>query len=102
MKEKKKEESLIALEIKKRKMIYCPISSEELNNFSNEVRNNQLKLKNDLKLKKLQLEELWKERKDLIPPHKSKFELSNIQRDNDFKQQQILKKKESKKTGWKG
>ena len=93
---KKKEESLIALEIKKRKMIYCPISSEELNNFSNEVRNNQLKLKNDLKLKKLQLEELWKERKDLIPPHKSKFELSNIQRDNDFKQQQILKKERIK------
>jgi hypothetical protein len=87
-----KEESLIALENKKRKMMFCPISSEELNNFSNEVRNNQMKLKNDLKLKKLQLEELWRERKELIPSHKSKFELSNIQRDNEFKQQQILKK----------
>ena len=87
-----KEESLIALENKKRKMMYCPISSEELNNFSNEVRNNQLKLKNDLKLKKLQLEELWKERKELIPAYKSKFELSNMQRDNDIKQQQLLKK----------
>ena len=49
-----KEESLIALENKKRKMMCCPISSEELNKFSNEVRNNQLKLKNDLKLKKMQ------------------------------------------------
>ena len=87
-----KEESLIALENKKRKMMYCPISSEELNNFSNEVRNNQLKLKNDLKLKKLQLEELWKERIELIPAYKSKFELSNMQRDNDIKQQQLLKK----------
>ena len=87
-----KEESLISLENKKRKMMYCPISSEELNNFSNEVRNNQLKLKNDLKLKKLQLEELWKERIELIPAYKSKFELSNMQRDNDIKQQQLLKK----------
>lgn len=87
-----KEESLIALENRKRKMMFCPISSEELNKFSNEVRNNQLKLKNELKLKKLQLEELWRERRDLIPSHKSKFEISNIQRDNDFKQQQILKK----------
>ena len=87
-----KEESLIALEIKKRKMMFTPISSEELNQFSDEVRNNQLKLKNDLKLKKLQLEEIWRERKDLIPSHKSIFELSNIQRDNDFKQQQIMEK----------
>ena len=87
-----KEESLIALENKKRKMKFSPISSEELNQFSNEVRNNQLKQKNDLKLKKLQLEELWRERKDLIPSHKSIFELSNMQRDNDFKQQQIMEK----------
>ncbi len=89
---KDKEESLISLENKKRKMMYCPISSEELNKFSNEVRNNQLKLKNDLKLKKIQLEELWRERKELIPSYKSKFELSNMKRDNDFKQQEILKK----------
>ena len=92
----KKEELLITLENNKRKIKYSPISSEELNQFSNFIKNEQLKVKNELKTKKLQLEEIWKERKGLIPEHKSKFELLNIKMDNEAKEEKLLKKEEIK------
>ena len=88
----RKEESLIILENNKRKIRFSPISSEELNEFSNEIKKKQLQNKNDLKMKKLQLEELWKERKKLLPEHKSKFELMNIKNDNDVKEELLLRK----------
>ena len=92
----KKEELLITLENNKRKIKYSPISSEELNQFSNFIKNEQLKVKNELKTKKLQLEEIWKERKGLIQEHKSKFVLLNIKMDNDAKEEKLLKKEEIK------
>ena len=90
----RKEESLILLENNKRKIYYSPISSEELNQFSNEVMKKQLENKNELKKRKNQLEELWKERKKLLPEHKSIFEIRNIKSDNDSKEEDLLKKKQ--------
>jgi len=92
----REEEKLIILENNKRKIKFSPISSEELNNFSNDIKAKQLKLKNDLKIKKQQLEELWKERKGLIPQYKSKFEINNIKNDIYAKKELLLKKEQIK------
>ena len=80
-----KQEALYKLEIEKRKLRYKPISSEELINFSNEVRKNEKILKTELDKKKKQMEELWKERKNLLPKFHSKFMNLNIDMDNEAK-----------------
>ena len=82
---KMRQEALYKLEIEKRKLRYKPISSEELNNFSNEVRKNEKILKTELDKKKKQMEELWKERKNLLPKFHSKFMNLNIDMDNEAK-----------------
>ena len=68
----KNEQELIDIENKKRKDYYSPITAEELNNFSNEVKKNRAKLKLDLEKKKIQMEELWRERKSLLPKYRNK------------------------------
>ena len=88
---KMKEESLYRLENEKRKFKYQPISSEELNNFSNEVKRNERILRLELDKKKKQMEELWKERKNLLPKYHSKFMDLNIELDNEAKDELILK-----------
>ena len=88
---KLKEESLLQMEIEKRKQKFVPISSEELNNFSNEVRKNEKILKTELAKKKKQMEELWKERKNLLPRYRSKFMDLNIELDKEAKEENILK-----------
>ena len=90
------EESLLQIEKEKRKMKYLPISSEELNNFSNEVKKNEKILKSELKKKKKQMEELWKERKNLLPKYHSKFMDLNIDLDNEAKEEIFLKKEKLK------
>ena len=97
---KMRQEALYKLEIEKRKLRYKPISSEELNNFSNEVRKNEKILKTELDKKKKQMEELWKERKNLLPKFHSKFMNLNIDMDNEAKnekknlQEEKIKNKE--------
>ena len=97
---KMKQEALYKLEIEKRKLRYKPISSEELINFSNEVRKNEKILKTELDKKKKQMEELWKERKNLLPKFHSKFMNLNIDMDNEAKnekkslQEEKIKNKE--------
>ena len=93
---KMKEESLYRIENEKRKFKYQPISSEELNNFSNEVKKNEKILKIELDKKKKQMEELWKERKNLIPKYHSKFMDLNIELDNEAKGELILKQEKLK------
>ena len=90
------EEALIELENNKRKIKYSPISSEELNKFSNDIRKKQLQVKNELKQKRIQLEEIWKERKALMPEHKSKFQLLNKKYENDAKEIILLKQEQIK------
>ena len=93
---KMKEESLYRLENEKRKFKYQPISSEELNNFSNEVKRNERILRLELDKKKKQMEELWKERKNLLPKYHSKFMDLNIELDNEAKDELILKQERLK------
>ena len=93
---KMKEESLLQIEKEKRKMKYLPISSEELNNFSNEVKKNEKILQSELKKKKKQMEELWKERKNLLPKYHSKFMDLNIDLENEAKEEILLKKEKLK------
>ncbi len=93
---KMKEESLLKMEKEKRKMKYLPISSEELNNFSNEVKKNEKILQSELKKKKKQMEELWKERKNLLPKYHSKFMDLNIDLENEAKDEILLKQEKLK------
>ena len=93
---KMKEESLFQLEKEKRKFKYLPISSEELNNFSKEVQKNEKILKSELSKKKKQMEDLWKERKSLLPKYHSKFMDINIDMDNEAKEELILKQEKLK------
>ena len=93
---KMKEESLLKIEKEKRKMKYLPISTEELNNFSNEVKKNEKILQSKLKKKKKQMEELWKERKNLLPKYHSKFMDLNIDLENEAKDEILLKQEKLK------
>ena len=88
---KMKEESLLQIEKEKRKFKYLPISSEELNNFSKEVQKNEKILKLELSKKKKQMEDLWKERKSLLPKYHSKFMDYNIDIGNEAKEELLLK-----------
>ena len=94
---KKKEEMLLKLEKEKRKQKYLPISSEELNNFSKEVSKNKKILETELDLKKKKMEEIWKERKNLIPKYHSKFMDLNIEYDKEAKEELLLKQEKLKK-----
>ncbi len=92
----KSEEDLILLSNNKRNILYKPLSSEELNNFSNKVKKEENKIKNNLEIKKKKLEEFWKERKDTLPKHKSKFLMNNILNDKKEKEDLLLKKEKIK------
>ena len=91
-----KEEALIQQEKKKRKMRLQPISSEELNKFSREVKRNERIFKEELGMKKIQMKELWQERKNLLPEYKSKFFEFNKQNEDKMKEELILKKERIK------
>ena len=93
---KLKEESYLKIEKEKRKFKYLPISSEELDNFSKEVQKNEKILKSELSKKKKQMEELWKERKNLLPKYHSKFMDLNIELDNEAKEELIVKQEKLK------
>ena len=93
---KQKEEMLLKMEKEKRKQKYLPISSEELNEFSKEVTKNKKLLETELGLKKKQMEEIWKERKNLLPKHHSKFMDLNIECDKEAKEELILKQERLK------
>ena len=95
-KRKQNEELLLKMEKEKRKQIYLPISSEELNNFSKEVTKNKKILEIELDLKKKQMEEIWKERKNLLPKYHSKFMDLNIEYDKEAKEELILKQEKLK------
>ena len=93
---KKKEEMLLKIEKEKRKQKYLPISSEELNNFSKEVTKNKKLLETELDLKKQKMEEIWKERKNLIPKYHSKFMDLNMEYDKEAKEELILRRERLK------
>ncbi len=92
----KEEENLVLIENKKRKIRLQPIKSEELNKFSKEVTDNERKLNEELKLKKMQMNNLWKERKSLLPEFKSKYFDINEKMSNELKEEEIQKKERVK------
>jgi len=97
-KEKQMEEVfLISLENERRRMKYSPISNDEINKFSQEVKNNQKILKAESEIKKLKLNLLWKERKKLLPDYKSKFQEMNNKNDEEKKYCDILKQEQIRK-----
>ena len=95
-KRKQNEEFLLKMEKERRKQKYLPISSEELNNFSREVTKNRKILETELDLKKKQMEEIWKERKNLLPKYHSKFMDLNVEYDKEAKEELILKQEKLK------
>ena len=86
------EEFEISIENEKRKLKLSPISIDELNQFSQEVKKNQKLLKVDLEIKKLNLNSLWKERKKLLPNYKSKFLDLSLKYDEEKKNLENNKK----------
>ena len=90
------EEAFVKKEIKKRKLKLQPISSYELNKFSKEVQRNEKIFQEELGMKKIQMKELWQERKNLLPEYKSKFFEYNKQNDEKMKEELILKKERIK------
>ena len=93
---RQKEQQLLEIEKEKRKQKYLPISSEELNNFSKEVVKNKKIFEKELGAKKKQMEEIWKERKNLLPKYHSKFMDLNIEYDKEAKEELILRQEKLK------
>ena len=81
---KEEENQLLNLQLLKRKEYFKPISSKELNEFTKEVINNEKRTFAELEQKKIQLEELFKERKDLLPKYHSQFYKINLDNEKEF------------------
>ena len=81
---KENEEALISLELAKRKQYYKPIDIKELEAFSKKVIESEKKTMIELEKKKIQLNELYKERKELLPKYHSKFYEYNLQNEKEF------------------
>ena len=81
---KEEENQLLNLQLLKRKELFKPISSQELNEFTKEVINNEKRTFAELEQKKIQLEELFKERKELLPKYHSQFYKINLENEKEL------------------
>ena len=81
---KEEENNLLNLQLLKRKEYFQPISSQELNDFTKEVINNEKRTFAELEQKKIQLKELFKERKELLPKYHSQFYKINLENEREF------------------
>ena len=81
---KQDENNYLKIQLAKRKDFYKPISSRELNNFAKEVIINEKKTFAELEQKKIQLEDLFKERKELLPKYQSHFYKNSLEKDKEF------------------
>jgi hypothetical protein len=91
------EKALLSLELAKRKAYYKPINKEELDDFSKKYNENKKITNAELEYKKIQMEELYKERKQLLPKYHSKFFLYNQQLDKEHREEKEKKLQEIKK-----
>jgi len=87
------EELIVDREKRIRRMKLFPISSEELNRFSRNVRSNEKIIQEELGVKKIQMKQLWQIRKNLLPEFKSKFYDYNKEKEDKERE---LKLKEEK------
>ena len=81
---KEEENQLLNLQLAKRKEYFKPISAKELDDFSREVVNNRKRTLAELEQKKIQLDELYKERKELLPKYHSQFYKINLENEREF------------------
>ena len=81
---KQEENNYLKIQLAKRKDFYKPISSRELNNFTKEVIINEKKTFAELEQKKIQLGDLFKERKELLPKYHSRFYINSLEKDKEF------------------
>lgn len=90
------EEAYMQKVLQKRKLKLQPISKKELDKFSREVQRNERLVMSEVSTKKMQLNQLWKERKNLIPKYKSKFYETNVQNENKTEEEEFLRKERIK------
>ena len=88
------EEMLIDREKRIRKMKLFPISSEELDRFSRNVKRNEKLIQEELGTKKIQMKQLWQIRKNLLPEYKSKFYIYNMDKEKSDKEKEMKLKEE--------
>ena len=88
------EELLVDREKRIRRMKLFPISSEELNRFSRNVRRNEKIIQEELGVKKIQMKQLWQIRKNLLPEFKSKFYDYNKEKEDKEKELKLKKEKQ--------
>ena len=81
---KQEENNYLKIQLAKRKDFYKPISSREINNFTKEVIINEKKTFAELEQKKIQLGDLFKERKELLPKYHSRFYINSLEKDKEF------------------
>lgn len=90
------EELLVDREKRVRKMKLFPISSEELDRFSRNVKRNEKLIQEELGTKKIQMKQLWQVRKNLLPEYKSKFYIYNMDKEKEDKEKEMKLKEEKK------
>ena len=100
---KEEENKLLNLQLAKRKEYFKPISAKELDDFSREVVNNRKRTLAELEQKKIQLDELYKERKELLPKYHSQFYKINLENEREFlnrenvRRDKIMQQKQKRK-----
>ena len=100
---KEEENQLLNLQLAKRKEYFKPISAKELDDFSREVVNNRKRTLAELEQKKIQLDELYKERKELLPKYHSQFYKINLENEREFlnrenvRRDKIMQQKQKRK-----
>ena len=88
------EEWLVDREKRIRRMKLFPISSEELDLFSKNVKKNEKIIQEELGTKKIQMKQLWQLRKNLLPEYKSKFYDHNKEKEKEDKERELKLKEE--------
>ena len=88
------EEWLVDREKRMRRMKLFPISSEELDRFSKNVKRNEKIIQEELGVKKMQMKQLWQIRKNLLPEYKSKFYNYSKEKEREDKERELKLKEE--------
>ena len=92
------EKYLVDREKRIRKMKLFPISREELDKFSKNVKRNEKIIQEELGVKKTQMKQLWQIRKNLLPEYKSKFyDYKEKEKEEKEKELKIREEKNMKK-----
>jgi hypothetical protein len=92
---KKKEEEILNIHLAKRKEYFKHISKNELDEFEKKIKLNEKKIKLELEEKKNKLNQIFQERKKLIPNYHSKFFEFNVNNEKENKEKFFAQKNEN-------